>query len=340
MNHYLTHPALPVLLFAVIYVISYKPAVRMFRDLVALSVVGRRQRPPYSLTKKFIALRLVLFAPYLAFFIFGKDLPIGASKIVLYMGVMMAFFGSLQILGRKHFVRFLWWIYGWVYDGLLGFYPYRNLVAIVTERLALQDGMSLLEVGCGTGNVIVSARKSADIWAVGVDNSSSMLHQARKKLRVGLRDDSVVLYRQDALEFLRGIPEDSFDRISLVNFLYATPDRNQVWMECLRILRPGGLAVATTSVQSGSKAIINESKANNTRLGYYLQYLHPRLVMVMIVDYFISGLADAGAFEFPDQEVLIAEVDAVGGLAQRVERCYGGPEEGVNIVFDVLHAAS
>jgi ubiquinone/menaquinone biosynthesis C-methylase UbiE len=325
----------PWVLCAVLYIITFKPAWRLLRRLVVMSAVSEQGLKSWHFWGDFVLYRLVLLAPYVPFWVFRAHVPIVLNRMVFYWVLLMTFFGVLRFAGKDRVISALWWIYGWVYDGLLNFYPYQNLIKIVADRLKLEDGMNVLEVGCGTGNVMMEARKRARVSVVGVDNSSSMLRQARRKLRRAIKAGEAELHKQDALEFLKGLPDASFDRISLVNFLYATPDRQEVWAECMRIRRPGGLIVASTSVKSGSRSIIQENFANSSVFQVLYQIITLRLVFVMVIDFMISGLAEAGAFEFPEQEVLITEVDAAGGVVEHIERCYGGAEHGVNIVFNV-----
>jgi len=328
---------IPWALFAVLYVLTFKPAYRMLRSFIVTNSVGDNGSKGRGFWKVFLLYCLVLLAPHASFWVFRAHVPVVLERIVLSVIVMMTFFGLLRFTGKERVIATLWWIYGWVYDGLLNFWPYQNLINIVADRMQLEDDMDVLEVGCGTGNVMVAARRRANVRVVGVDNSGSMLRQARHKLRKAIKEGDAKLHKQDALDYLKGLPDDSFDRISLVNFLYAVPDRQEVWAQCMRILRPSGLIVASTSIESGSSSIIQENFANSSKLTVLYQIITLRLVLVMIIDYFISRFAEAeaGAFEFPEQEVLIGEVDAVGGHAQHIERCYGGPDEGVNIVFSV-----
>ena len=241
--------------------------------------------------------------------------------------------GMLRFVGAEKLTKVLWWVYGYMYDGLLNFYPYRNLVGSVIDQMNLRDGEKLLEVGCGTGNVIFAALDRADVVVHGVDSSKSMIRQAKRKLSHYIDDGSVCIVYADAVEYMKSLPGESFDCISMVNFLYAVPDRLLVWNECLRLLKPNGRIVVTTSTESGSKPIIQEHLRNAS----WIQLVSLRLVGVVVIDFFISELAKAGPFDFPKQEVLLEEVEQVGGEASGVARIYGGPDNGVNIVFSVKH---
>lgn len=239
-------------------------------------------------------------------------------------------------MGTTPLERLLWWAYAGVYDGLLDFHPYRHLVATVIDRLQLVDGLRLLDVGCGTGNVMSAALARAAVEVQGIDGEPAMVARARRKLaaRLSPRPATANVTCGDAVASLRGLPDRSVDRICLVNVLYAVADRGAVWRECLRLLAPGGLVVATTSTRAGTMPLVREHLRHASRW----QLASPRLVGVCVVDGVICGLARAGRFAFPPEEVLLAEVVAAGGVPSEVGRIYGGDTDGVNVIFTVRRA--
>lgn len=322
---------LPWLLFVVLYIATFKLAWRKLADLIVSNTTRRHGVVSLKFWWELIYYRMILLLPYIPFIIFRRNVPTTLTKLIYWWVVLMSAMGILRFFGSARVVRILWWIYGYMYDGLNNFYPYRKLVQDVVMRLELSSGISLLEVGCGTGNVIVAAITNADISVFGIDSSKSMLRQAKNKLNKHLENGKVTLVYSDALQAMKKMPSDSFDRISMVNFLYTVPDRADVWRECLRLVKPDGLVVTTTSTDTGSKPIIQEHLRNAS----WLQLISLRLVGVVIVDYFISELAKTGPFNFPSQEILLKEVEEAGGVFSEVARVYGGPEEGVNIIFTV-----
>lgn len=321
----------PWILFVVLYIATFKLAWRKLADLVVSNVTRRHGVSSWRFWWQFVEYRLILLAPYLPFLIFRQHVPTTISKIILWWVVLVFVLGLLRFVGSQKVISALWWIYGYLYDGLLNFYPYRNLIASVVDRMELKDGMCVLELGCGTGNVIVSALDEADIKVIGVDSSKSMIRQAKRKLNASIEKGKVEIIYQDAYDYLRSVPSNSFDCISMVNFLYAVKDRAAIWQECLRILKPRGRIVITTSTKTGSKPIIHEHLIH----ARWAELVSLRLVGVVIVDFFISELAKSGPFTFASQQQLLSEVKAAGGYATNVDRVYGGSDEGVNIVFNV-----
>jgi len=204
-------------------------------------------------------------------------------------------------------------------------------LALSIERLDVSDNMRILDLGCGTGNILQELLQDhPHLVAVGVDGSPTMLRQARKKLRQQVALGTVTLIQDDVMAFLRHQTTASYDRIIMVNLIYALPDREGAWRECLRILKPAGKIVATTSDRSGSRQIV----AEHLKHDHWWKLLSLRLVATGIIDHFINEFARVDIFQFPNQKKLLGEVAAAGGSYDRVTRCYGG----VNILFAVRHA--
>jgi ubiquinone/menaquinone biosynthesis C-methylase UbiE len=118
---------------------------------------------------------------------------------------------------------------------VLGFPPvYRRLIA----QAELADGQHILEIGCGTGNLTVRAKRSqpgADV--VGSDPDPRALDRARRKAAglAGIRFDHAYAQR---LPYADG----EFDRVLSSMMLHhldaeAKPDAAA---EIFRVLRPGG----------------------------------------------------------------------------------------------------
>ena len=232
--------------------------------------------------------------------------------------------------------RLLWASYARVYDGLLDFYPYRALVATVVDRLELADGVRVLDVGCGTGNVMLEALARASIRVHGVDAAPAMVARARRKLAACIRRHTTAVTCGDAVTTMRSMPDGCFDRICLMNVLYAVPDRESLWRECLRLLAPGGHIVATTSTKSGSMPLIRE----HIRHASWRQLASARLLAVCLVDGLICLFAKVGRFAFPSEDRLYAEVVAAGGVPSDARRTYGGEVDGVNVLFSVGHPSA
>jgi ubiquinone/menaquinone biosynthesis C-methylase UbiE len=130
-------------------------------------------------------------------------------------------------------------------DALLPFYDlltralgmpkvYNNLI----DQAAVAEGMSVLEIGCGTGNLTARVHHAHPRAAVvGVDPDPRALARAERKVSVG-----------NGIRFVRGyvqkLPfgDDEFDRV-LSSMMWHHLDQETKTMaasEILRVLRPGG----------------------------------------------------------------------------------------------------
>lgn len=121
-----------------------------------------------------------------------------------------------------------------VYDLIFGptLHPGR-LQAI--ERMDIQRGERVLEVGVGTG--INLSLYPADCQVTGIDFSSSMLEKARE--RVARKDiRRVRLLQMDAADLK--FADDSFDIVYAPYLISVVPDPVQVAQEMRRVCRPGG----------------------------------------------------------------------------------------------------
>ncbi|HTI39535.1 MAG TPA: methyltransferase domain-containing protein [Vicinamibacterales bacterium] len=121
-----------------------------------------------------------------------------------------------------------------VYDLIFGptLHPGR-LQAI--ERMKIQPGERVLEVGVGTGiNLSLYPRQAS---VTGIDFSSSMLEKARE--RAARKDASPVrLLQMDAADLK--FADDSFDIVYAPYLISVVPDPVKVACEMRRVCRPGG----------------------------------------------------------------------------------------------------
>ena len=121
-----------------------------------------------------------------------------------------------------------------VYDLIFGptLHPGR-LQAI--ERMKIQPGERVLEVGVGTGiNLSLYPREAS---VTGIDFSSSMLEKARE--RAARKDAAPVrLLQMDAADLK--FADDSFDIVYAPYLISVVPDPVKVAQEMRRVCRPGG----------------------------------------------------------------------------------------------------
>ncbi|MGA5462809.1 class I SAM-dependent methyltransferase [Mycobacterium sp. NPDC050041] len=118
---------------------------------------------------------------------------------------------------------------------VLGMQPaYRALI----EQAGLADDQQVLEIGCGTGNVAVSAKRShPGAQFTGSDPDPRALDRARRKAKslTGIRFERAYAQRLP-------YPDGSFDRVLSSMMLHHLDEdtKTQAAAEAFRVLRPGG----------------------------------------------------------------------------------------------------
>lgn len=118
---------------------------------------------------------------------------------------------------------------------VLGMNPaYRDLVA----RAALSDGQNVIEIGCGTGNLTVRAKKAyPDAEIVGTDPDPRALQRAERKAK-GLKGIGFIRAYAQALPFGDG----EFDQALSSMMLHHLDESTKIGAlrELFRVLKPGG----------------------------------------------------------------------------------------------------
>jgi SAM-dependent methyltransferase len=119
-----------------------------------------------------------------------------------------------------------------------------NRAAFIVETLALSEGMTVLDAGCGPGRLTVPLARGVGPTGrvVALDLQPGML--ARAKTRTDAAGCTNVEFVEAALGEGR-LPADHFERGVLVTVLGEVPDRAAALAELFRALKPGGiLAIA------------------------------------------------------------------------------------------------
>ncbi len=165
------------------------------------------------------------------------------------------------------------------YDLLSGELPvYRSGRVRAVELLALHRGDQVLDVGCGTGLnfPLLRERVGAEGVIVGIDASTAMLRQARRRARrAGW--DNIVLIRAELMRLdpdgVRRVLADrgaaaSADAVIATYVLSLLPAPTAGWTAMLQLCRPGGqLAVVDMQEPEGPAAVFAPLARLACRLG-------------------------------------------------------------------------
>jgi SAM-dependent methyltransferase len=118
----------------------------------------------------------------------------------------------------------------------------RHLKGRVIELAQLKAGQRLLDLGCGTGTLLLMAsRRHPDATVIGVDGDPTILGIARRKAR----REGVAVQLDEGMAYALPYADGSFDAVvSTLTFHHLTPDQQERTLaEVRRVLRPGGRLV-------------------------------------------------------------------------------------------------
>jgi SAM-dependent methyltransferase len=115
------------------------------------------------------------------------------------------------------------------------------------QRLPLERGDLILDLGCGEGRHVISAYVEGDVHAIGVDLSLDDLKAAKAKFaefdEPDNRNKSFGLSTANALQL--PFADDTFDKIICSEVLEHIPEYEGALAEIERVLKPGGLFCAS-----------------------------------------------------------------------------------------------
>ena len=150
------------------------------------------------------------------------------------------------------------------YARLLSFAQDGRWRSFLVSRIAAAPGETILDVACGTAAVTLELVRRFGCSVVGVDQSSAMLAEARRRVaragesaRVDLREG-----RAEELPFQNG----SFDGVTFTYLLRYVDDPAATLRELARFLRPGG-RIASLEFFVPERGTVNALWSAYVRLG-------------------------------------------------------------------------
>lgn len=119
---------------------------------------------------------------------------------------------------------------------------------LAVEQLALRPGLTVLDVGCGTGQVTreMARRMGGQGEVTGLDPSTAMLQVARE---TPVNPDSAPIVWQEGVGEALPFPDRHFDRVTAQFSIRNMHDWRQGLSEMVRVLKPGGRLVILELVQ-------------------------------------------------------------------------------------------
>lgn len=216
-----------------------------------------------------------------------------------------------------------WKKYFDVYDVLNELIPYQNVLKTLTERLELWPGMTVLDAGCGTGNLVpYLLSKNATVSAI--DYSPEGIAKAKEK-------HPEAVYKKADLTKPLPFKDSSFDRVVSNNAIYTLPPpaRPALFKEFARVLKPGG-RIVVSNIRKGFApfsiytAHLKEEVASR---GVTQTFIHACTLIIPTIRilYYnrrIVNEGNGGAYEFLTEESQRTLLQGAGFVVQEETRVY------------------
>ena len=133
---------------------------------------------------------------------------------------------------------------------------------VVCQKLRLEEGERLLDIGCGWGSLAIHAASNYGVEVVGVTLSPSQAQRARERVAEAGLGDRVEIRVQD----YREVSDGPFDKIcSIGMFEHTGSDIDNYFVQTARLGRPGGLALHHGICRQHS-----EEESPNTFITHYV----------------------------------------------------------------------
>ncbi len=111
---------------------------------------------------------------------------------------------------------------------------------LMIDKLELQEGMAVIDVGCGIGGPMRRVVQEAGVRVTGVNSSEVQLARARS-LSAEAGIDHMVDYLACSFMDMGAIADDTFDRGYAIESTCHAPDKAGAFAEIYRVLKPGAL---------------------------------------------------------------------------------------------------
>ena len=110
----------------------------------------------------------------------------------------------------------------------------------IISKLELQEGMQVVDVGCGIGGPMRRVVREAGVRIVGININEIQLAEA-KRLNAEAGLEHVTDFRKCNFEDMSAIESETFDRGYAIESTCHAHDKERAFAEIFRVLRPGAL---------------------------------------------------------------------------------------------------
>ena len=111
---------------------------------------------------------------------------------------------------------------------------------LMISKLDMQEGMTVVDVGCGVGGPMRRVVQEGRVRVVGININTIQLEQA-KRLNAEAGVDDMVDYKVCSFMDMSEIEDNTFDRGYAIESTCHAPDKQGAFEEIFRVLKPGAL---------------------------------------------------------------------------------------------------
>lgn len=220
----------------------------------------------------------------------------------------------------KH--QLLWTIYAIVYDVLLALKPYTDTLKEVSSILDKYNAGSILDAGCGTGNLSLFARPEMEI--TGVDASKKMLRIAKLKktiFRKRLLNSEFVLASLNQKEIVHN---KTFDAVVSIGSLHAVENPIETIAKLKAQMNNKGVFVLVHPLPVSTAGIIKEHilNAGFWRLLLSLLVL-PLFLVSLIINLIEENLDKQNQMYFLSTQEITSMVKKAGFKIEKYSLTFG-----------------
>ena len=139
----------------------------------------------------------------------------------------------------------------------------------------LKDGYAILDVGCGTGNLLLKLKElKKNFLLFGIDESGTMIRRAKRKIP----DASFFVSSAESLPF----ENNRFDFITTIDSFYYFKNKEKVISECYRTLKVGGyFFIFTMCIDNfwGKISVLTSKILPTEKYSKHLKYIEIKNIM-------------------------------------------------------------
>ena len=208
----------------------------------------------------------------------------------------------------------LWSLYAPLYGSTVDSILQQWAVTALHLIPSCKEHRTFLDVACGAGCLTIAAMATKKFETTSVDFSEGMIATIREKLlQMGASEAVERCFVEDGLT-LASIPDSSFDVVGSTFGIFMFSKRDKGWKSALRVLKPGGLLVATSweynspnftvpgLAISRAHGIIPPTSQDSSCMDESSRFLPSAIQNVTHADSFVQEVIDCGFEVIPGQQ--------------------------------------